>query len=144
MAAGQRVDAPRWLAAVIRYLRAAGDAMPADEVFARTRIARTDFTESLLHEHPSLTLRAGRVLFAPFAAVTNQRELLQLMRRRFPRALRRVDLAGLYAWVEEDIDQLIFDGNVTVLCPATQSMVAPTLAAVEDESLRDAWAALSK
>jgi hypothetical protein len=100
----------------------------------------TEQTESLIFEHPSLRRsKDGMVHFTPFCTLHNQDDLLNLLQKVFPRAYRRVDLRGLYEFIDADLDELIFKEKVIVLDSTTKAIVAPPLKLEDNADLKQKW-----
>ena len=104
-----------WLVKVVDCVRAHGDSVDEQRLYAQLGCACTEHTESLILGHPSLHSHMGTIVFRPFALVRNQAELLHLLEGRHPACYRRVDLRGLYAFVDEDISELLFRQELRVI-----------------------------
>ena len=112
-----------WLSNVI-FLLQKGD-LKIEDVFEMTNIPRNDMCESLLYEHPSIVVVAGQVSFQPFASISNQEELVDFIRRQSPAGVRRIDLRGIYAFVDADLDELLFHGTIVHLDNRQDSLTVP-------------------
>tara|TARA_B110000046_G_scaffold129253_1_gene135692 strand:+ start:1443 stop:1874 length:432 start_codon:yes stop_codon:yes gene_type:complete len=102
-----------WLTNVI-FLLQRGE-LSTDEVFEMTNTARSELCESLLYEHPSIHVAHNRVSWLPFTSINGQEELLALLRSHAPIGIRRIDLRGLYPFVDADLDELLFNGQAIQL-----------------------------
>ena len=102
-----------WLTNII-YLLQNGE-LSLRDVYEMSNTKENDLCESLLFEHPSIHFADGMVSFRPFAVVRNQAELKQLFKESHPMGLRRIDLRGLYSFVDADIDELLFRNELRML-----------------------------
>lgn len=104
-----------WLSSAVDLLIEMGS-VREEALYDRLKGAvHVDEAVSLICEHPSLHLRGGYVTFEAFASVHCRHQLLQLFVATFPCSLRRVDLHGLYRFVDADLDDLVFNGDLLVL-----------------------------
>lgn len=134
-----KVEPVDWLESVMDVLLASGGDMAESELYNQTRTQPTEQTESLIIEHPSLYVRGGRVTFRPFCTVQNQEQLLAMFRQTFPRAYRRVDLRGIYPFVNVDINELLFTGRCVVIDTNTDAICATPPRTEVHEKLVDLW-----
>ncbi len=136
-----RVDSDEWINNII-YLLLHTDASELHEntLYELTHTTQTEQTESLIFEHPSLhSSPSGMVRFRPFCKIHNQDGLLEMLNGRFPRAYRRIDMRGLYRFVDADLDELIFKNKVIVLDTITKAIVAKPENYNENENLKAKW-----
>lgn len=122
MAKRHKFNPRAWISNVI-YLLHRGD-LQFDEVFAMTNVVRNEYSESLLFEHPSIEITDERVRWRPFVNIKSQNELFELLCTRFPAGLRRIDLRGLYPFVDVDLDELLFNDKIVYLDTRQDSYVA--------------------
>jgi|MDSZ01.3.fsa_nt_gb hypothetical protein len=123
------LDAEGWIRNVVDCLRAERSASLSSRVlYQRTDEIETAQTYSLLAEHPSIVLDSDDTLtFVPFLAARNRAELHAELCFRFPRPVRPIDLYGIYPYVMDDVELMIFEGhlqqigNGVVACPAVRS-----------------------
>lgn len=118
-----KLNTVAWLTNVI-FLLQRGD-LDVDDLFEMTNTHRSEMCESLLYEHPSIRLEDGRVSFRRFADINNQEELLAFLKESFPSGARRIDLRGLYPFVDADLDELIFNGRIVFLDNRQDSLTLP-------------------
>jgi hypothetical protein len=116
----QKPDPVRWLTNVI-YLLQEGE-LALSELYSMTNASPSALCESLLYEHPSLVCERGVVSWRPTLCLSNQRDLLDHFANVYPLAVRRIDLRGLYAFVDVDLDELIFQAKIEVVDKRQDSM----------------------
>lgn len=122
----KRKRTDEWLRNVIDILKRSTDhSMDETALYTSSNAKDTTIAMSLICEHPSLTIKKGRVHFEPFAQVSTRDELLHLIKSHFPAAFRRSDLYGLYNFVHADVDELVFKGNLTIVEPAGTIVAVP-------------------
>ena len=116
----QKPDPVRWLTNVI-YLLQEGD-LTLSELYSMTNASPSEACESLLYEHPSLVCERGVVSWRPALRLANQSELLEHFASVYPLAVRRIDLRGLYPFVDVDLDELVFRDKIEVVDRRQDSM----------------------
>lgn len=127
-----KLNAFAWLTNVI-FLLQKGDMSVAD-VFEMTSTPRTEVCESLLYEHPSIRFENDRLYWHPFANINNQDELLDLLRAKVPMGVRRIDMRGLYPFIDADLDELLFRGTIVQLDARQDSFtISPSYTRIPDE-----------
>lgn len=119
-----KLNAVAWMSNVI-FLLQKGD-LHLDEVFQMTNTPPSEMCESLMYEHPSIHVNNNRVSFKRFANINNQKELLSLLRDRSPAGIRRIDLRGLYPFVDADLDELIFHKKIVFLDTKQDALTVPS------------------
>tara|TARA_B110001450_G_scaffold120967_1_gene114018 strand:- start:256 stop:699 length:444 start_codon:yes stop_codon:yes gene_type:complete len=119
-----KLNAVAWLSNVI-FLLQRGD-LHIDEVFEMTNTPPNEMCESLIYEHPSIHVINNRVSFKRFADVNNQEELLALLRDTRPAGIRRIDLRGIYPFVDADLDELIFHEKIVFLDNKQDALTVPS------------------
>ena len=119
-----KLNAVAWLSNVI-FLLQKGD-LHLDEVFEMTNTPPNEMCESLMYEHPSIHVTNNQVSFRRFTDVNNQDELLALLRDMSPVGLRRIDLRGLYPFVDADLDELIFHKKIVFLDNKQDTLTVPS------------------
>ena len=118
-----KVNSVAWLSNVI-FLLQRGD-LSVDDVFEMTNTPRNEACESLLFEHPSIRVRDERASFQRFAEINHKEDLLVFFRARRPAGVRRIDLRGLYPFVDADLDELIFRGELVHLDHRQDALTLP-------------------
>ena len=118
-----KLNSVAWLTNVI-FLLQRGD-LDVDEVFEMTNTPRNEMCESLLFEHPSIGFVNERMSFQRFADINNQKELIVFLRERRPAGVRRIDMRGLYPFVDADLDELIFHGRIVFLDHRQDALTVP-------------------
>ena len=119
----QRVDPGDWLARVIDYVRANGDNVDEGQMYSDLKCKASNHTESLIFEHPSLVHTNGRIIFECFVRnITSKDALLAFIQSQHPMCYRRVDFRGLYAFIDADIDELLFYNRIFVIDAVTESI----------------------
>jgi hypothetical protein len=113
-----------WLSNVI-FLLQRGD-LHINEVFEMTNTPQNEMCESLMYEHPSIHVINNRVSFKRFADVSNQEELLAILRDMSPSGIRRIDLRGIYPFVDADLDELIFYEKIVFLDNKQDALTVPS------------------
>ena len=112
----RQTQSQAWVAACIRELIARGaDGVEEAELYRLTGCKPSVTSASHLFEHPSIRFWQGMVYFRPFTRISTQKELLATLRAAFPRTYRRIDLLGLYEFVESDLEELLFCGSVVAV-----------------------------
>ena len=109
-----------WLSNVI-YLLQNGPIRESD-IYEMTNTRPSELCESLLVEHPSIDVRGGMLRWAPFAEIHNQAELYALFRTTYPGSFRRIELRGLYPFVDADLDELLYRRRLVRLDDRLDSM----------------------
>ena len=137
----QRVDAVEWLTSVIDLLEMHDWSIDEYQMYNELQVLRSEHTESLIFEHPSLKTSKGHVRFVPFCDARNQTQLIAFLRNEFPTCFRRIDLYGLYSFVFADIDELLFTKKIAIVDNSTQSLCAlpPTPCTLLFAELREMW-----
>lgn len=104
-----RLNADKWTKAVIYLLKTNDNRCKIEDIYKDTCVEQSVFTESILVEHPSIALKNSYVTFRPFCQIDCPDETLKLVRSFIPRCVRDIDLHGLYEFVDEDLNELIFN-----------------------------------
>lgn len=118
----QKLNSTRWLTNVI-YLVQEGE-LKMEDIYAMTNTVPSQQCESLLYEHPSIHVARDVVSWKPFIRVSDQHGLLQHFKESYPRPIRRIELRGLYPFVDVDIDELLFRKKIEIVDKKQDSMIA--------------------
>lgn len=139
-----RVHSDNWLNDVLYLLlNAPTQQLHESVLYEKTQTVRTDQSDSIIFEHPSLiSSMDGVIRFSPFCIVSDQKSLLQMLQDAFPVGYRRVDLQGLYDFVDADLDELIFRKRVILVDATTHAVVAPRAPLLENALLKERWKCL--
>lgn len=120
-----RLNTERWTKAVIYMLKANNNFCNVQDIYDNTCVEPSLFTESVLVEHPSLLLKNGAIFYRSFCSVECARDIIDFVRSSMPRCVRLIDLHGLYPFVDEDVQELVFNKKLDFIGESPSLTILP-------------------
>ena len=125
---------------IICVLKQHGNEMEENKLYRYINIPASESVTSTIVEHPSLHIKNGVIFFRPFWRTTCQDDVLNLLRVHFPRCLRKIDMAGLYDFIQEDTNELIFCGKCVEVDKTCHSLtVVPSPSQRFSAIMKELW-----
>ncbi len=139
----QRIDVDAFLHRSVNLLIKNSGRLREDLFYEELNILCTDQTSSILIEHPSLHRRGGYICLLPFARIASKNEIRTICSLQFPKCFRIVDMLGLYQYISNDINDMLFSGILTLVDEHTKSFtVIPEKKITFDDNIVGLWNAV--